>query len=179
MELISQADFAKAIKVSRARVGQAIKTGVLSQSLVKAKSKSGADKIKINLELGLKEWANNIDQSKQRDNSKQLETAQMQQTGKSEVGQSNYQKAKGVKEFYQAKIAEIDYQERAGKLVPVNKIKAEAFKMARNLRDTLMAIPEKTSAELVHMNDAREIQIYLKNIIADALRGLDDLNNVG
>lgn len=173
MPIVDAPTFAKKVGVSKQRVVDGIKSGLLSQN-VKIVKKGSRNSYEIDLEPALKEWADNIDPSKQRDTEKQNETRALNEGG----GQSNYQKSKAVKELYGAQLARLDFEERAGKLVPSAAVKAEAFKVARNVRDTLMGLPERVCAELAHMKEPREIAIYLRAQIADALKDLDGVGNV-
>lgn len=176
MPEVNMVEFAKALKVTKQRVAKGIKDGVLKQS-VRIEKRGGKNSYKIDLERGLKEWADNIDPAKQRDTAKQADTKAMAQGGDGTA--SNYQRAKAVKETFAAKLAQLEYEEKAGRLVPVAQVKAEAFKVARNVRDALMGLPERVSAELVNMKDAREIAIYLRAQLAESLKDLQEVQNVG
>lgn len=172
----SPTEFSKKIGVTRQRVLKAIQDGVLSESITSAKHGSKI-RYTIDEEKGLKEWADNIDPSKQREPEKAAETKELSK--KSGEGSSNYQKAKAMKEFYNAKLAELEFQEKAGKLVSSARVKAESFKIGRRVRDSLMSVPERVAAEIAAMDEPRSISIYLKEQIAAALKDLEDLNNVG
>lgn len=169
---ISTTDFAEKVGVSRQRVLDAIESGILQKS-VKKKPHGSSFRYSIDEGLGLQEWADNIDPAKQRDQSKQAATKEL-----SAEGNSNYKKAAALRMFYQAKLAEAEFQERVGKLVSADKVKAEVFKIGRRVRDSLFGVPERVAAEVAAMTEPREIAIYLKEQIADALKDLDDLNNV-
>lgn len=169
---ISTIEFAGRVGVSKQRILDAIDSGVLSASVSKKKHGSTV-RYRIKEETGLKEWADNIDPAKQRDQTKQAATKEL-----SGEGNSNYKKAAALRMFYQAKLAEAEFQERVGKLVSADKVKAEVFKIGRRVRDSLFGVPERVAAEVAAMTEPREIAIYLKGQIADALKDLDDLNNV-
>lgn len=170
---LSTGEFAERVGVSRQRILTAINSGVLVGSVTKTKKAKGFE-YTIDEESGLKEWAANIDPSKQRDPEKAAETRAMDKGGE----QSNYQKAKAAKEFFNAKIAELEFHERAGKLISADRVKAESFKIGRRVRDSLMSVPERVAAELATMTEPRAISIYLKEQIAAALKDLGDLNDV-
>lgn len=169
---LSTAEFGKKVGVSRQRILDAIESGVLKAS-VKKTPYGDSFHYRIEEEAGLKEWADNIDPAKQRDPAKQADTREL-----NGGGSSNYQKARAAREFYNAKLAELEFQEKAGKLVSADRVKAEAFKISRRVRDTLLGVPERVAAEVAAMDEPRSIAIYLKEQIADALKDLDDLNNV-
>lgn len=170
---LSTTEFAERVGVSRQRILTAINSGVLVTSVTKTMNGKKPE-YTIDEESGLKEWASNIDPSKQRDQDKAAATKDM---GGKEGG-GNYQKARAAKEFFNAKIAELEFHERAGKLISADRVKAESFKIGRRVRDSLMSVPERVAAELATMTEPREISIYLKEQIAAALKDLGDLNDV-
>lgn len=168
--VLSPEAFGAKVGVSKQRILEAIKAGLLSES-VRTGKKGERTVYLIDEGAGVKEWADNIDPSKQRDPDKQKATKEL-------VTDSNFKKAKAAKEFYGAKLAELDYNERAGKLVSADRVKAESFKIGRRVRDSLLGVPERVAAELATMDDPRAISIYLKEQLAAALKDLGDLNNV-
>lgn len=169
---LSTGEFAEKVGVSRQRILTAINSGVLVSSVTKTPKGKGFE-YTIDEASGLKEWASNIDPAKQRDPDKAAGTKEM---AKGE--NSNFQKARAHKEFYNAKIAELDFNERAGRLVSADRVKAESFKIGRRVRDSLMSVPERVAAELATMTEPRAISIYLKEQLAGALKDLGDLNDV-
>lgn len=173
---LSTIEFGKKVGVTKQRILKAIEDGVLSTSVSKSKHGDGF-RYSIDEEKGLKEWADNIDPTKQRDPEKAAETKELSKKG--EGSASNYQKAKAMKEFYNAKLAELEFQEKAGKLVSSARVKAESFKIGRRVRDSIMGVPERVAAEVAAMDEPRLISIYLKEQLAAALKDLEDLNNVG
>jgi hypothetical protein len=80
--------------------------------------------------------------------------------------------AAAVLKTYQARLAKLDFEEKAGKLVSAEEVKMDAFKTARSVRDAMMAIPAKISAELagetnpftIHRALEKEIRIALENL---------------
>lgn len=168
-------EFAKKVGVSRQRVADGIKTGILAAS-VKKKKKGTKTFYEIDLEAGLKEWAANIDPAKQRDNDKQAATREL--NGGAGTSSSNFQRAKAVRETFAAKLAQLEYEEKSGKLVPADKVRAEAFKISRRVRDSIMGLPERVAAELATMTEPREISVYLRSMLADTLKDLGDINHV-
>ena len=173
--ILSVPEFAKLVEVSRQRILKAIETGVLSNSITIDKS-TKRKLYKVNEKKGLKEWEAHIDPAKKRDNGKQSETRDMD---KKENEPSAYQKSKAAREFFNAKIARLNYEERAGTLVDAEEVKKESYKIGRRVRDSMLGLPERVAAELANMKEPREIAVYLKEQIAGALKDLDNINNVG
>lgn len=86
----------------------------------------------------------------------------------------SYTKARTAREAYNAQLARLEYEERSGKLVNADEVKAEAFKLARTVRDAMMNIPDRISAELVGQTDARDIHALLSSEIRKAMESLID-----
>lgn len=70
---------------------------------------------------------------------------------------------------YKAKLAQLDFEERAGKLVSVQDVEREAFEAARQVRDTLLSVPQEVAGVLVTMKDEKEIAVFLRSKLKDAL----------
>ena len=68
-----------------------------------------------------------------------------------------------------AKIAQVDYEERIGQLVPVAQVKKDTFALARITRDALLAIPDRLASELSGITDQFEIHAKLTAEIKQAL----------
>jgi len=173
--LLSVPAFATLVGVSRQRILKAIETGVLSNSITIDKS-TKRKLYKVHEKKGLKEWEAHIDPAKKRDNTKQAEAREL---NNKENEPSAYQKSKAAREFFNAKIARLNYEERAGTLVDAEHVKKESFRVGRRVRDSMLGLPERLAAELANMTNPREISVYLKEQIAGALKDLDSINNVG
>lgn len=86
----------------------------------------------------------------------------------------SYTKARTAREAYNAQLARLEYEERSGKLVNADEVKAEAFRLARTVRDAMMNIPDRVSAELAGEMDARNIHALLTDEIRKAMESLID-----
>lgn len=84
-------------------------------------------------------------------------------------GHASFAKFRSAREAYQAKLAQLDYEERAGKLVRKEDIEREAYDAARLIRDRFLAVPQEIAGTLVGMTDEKEIIQYLRGKIRDAL----------
>lgn len=84
-------------------------------------------------------------------------------------GHTSFAKFRSAREAYQAKLAQLDYEERAAKLVRKEDIEREAYDAARLIRDRFLAVPQEIAGTLVGMTDEREIIQYLRAKIRDAL----------
>lgn len=78
------------------------------------------------------------------------------------------------KEHYQAELAKLQVSQQRDELVSTEKVKAEAFKAARTVRDALMALPDRLAAQLAGSSDARICHTLLTEELRVALRSLAD-----
>lgn len=73
------------------------------------------------------------------------------------------------KEAYGARIEKLNHDKAAGLLVEVAKVKRDAFKLARSVRDAMLNIPDRLAAELAAQTDATRIHQRLTEEIRQAL----------
>lgn len=64
-----------------------------------------------------------------------------------------------------------------GELVEKAEVDRQAFDCARIVRDRLMALPQEMAGTLVSMTDEKDIQLFLRNKIRDAL--MEAVGDVG
>lgn len=70
---------------------------------------------------------------------------------------------------YKAKLAKIKYEELEKTLIPADKAKSQMYEMARAIRDSLIELPDRISAEFAAIRDERKISIRLDEEIRIAL----------
>jgi hypothetical protein len=51
------------------------------------------------------------------------------------LGVADFGKARAEREYYQARLAQIEYEERVGRLLPKDEVQAAAFNTYRQYRD--------------------------------------------
>ncbi len=76
------------------------------------------------------------------------------------------------REHYQAERARIAALKDREEVVPANQVKAEAVRLARQVRDLLLIIPGRNAAVVAAMSDPVEVQTLLEREIENALKGL-------
>jgi hypothetical protein len=87
-------------------------------------------------------------------------------------GGPNYAQSRAIREAYQARLAKLDFEERSGKLVEVDKVKADAFKVGRTIRDSLLNLPDRIAHELAHETDPAAVHQRLAAEIRQVLEAL-------
>lgn len=141
---------AKAVRKSRASVRKAIRDGRVPDGAVHRNS--GSQIVAVNLDAVRAAFDGNSDPAQQ-----------LKQLGAAPRG-SRYMDARTKREEFQSKLAEIDLQQRLGKMVEVDAVRAEFFAIRRRLRDRLVeALPSRVASQLASMTDARAIEKLLRD----------------
>lgn len=76
------------------------------------------------------------------------------------------------KEHYRAELARLELEERIGKLVDKEKVEAEAFRVGRLVRDSMLNIPSRLAGILAAETDQRRVHDLLEKEIRQALEAL-------
>lgn len=79
------------------------------------------------------------------------------------------------KEVANAKMAELKLATAQGLYIETAKVKAEGFKLARTVRDAMLNIPDRVSAEFAGIQNAAEIHMRLTDELRMALQQLADM----
>ena len=87
-------------------------------------------------------------------------------------GPVTYGQSRAIKEAYQAKLARLDYEQKAGKLVNADKVRVESFQRARHLRDRVLGVSRRVAIVLADETDAHTIEQILDKEIRQALEEL-------
>lgn len=78
---------------------------------------------------------------------------------------ASYAQARAIKEAYEARLKKLDYDERSGKLIPADKVKADCFKAAVVVKEALLNMPPRIAAELASLSDPFEVERILRQEI--------------
>lgn len=82
--------------------------------------------------------------------------------------------SKQVKAAYDAKMAELEYKERNGEMGRIEDMKREAFGLAKQIREGVLGIVPRVSADLAAISDQFEVERRLEGELLVALRSLAD-----
>lgn len=80
--------------------------------------------------------------------------------------------SKTLQAAYQARLAQIEYEEKSGKLVDAGKVQKDAFKTARVTRDAILAVPDRVAAQFAGMTDSFAIHAALTNELRGAIEAV-------
>ena len=162
-ELISIREFGRRLQVSYAVAQRAVKRGRISMEGEGRDAKVVWPKAKTEFEA-------RRDLTKVRKGNAGKHDININNPGHSANGNGavpNLWDAKARKEDYLAKIRELDYLERMGKLVDAKVVEDAAFQKAREIRDAFLIIPDRIAAILAKESDpARCHEIMTKEIEA-------------
>jgi hypothetical protein len=89
-------------------------------------------------------------------------------------GGPSYAEARRAREVYRAERERIELMKEKGELVLAADVKQEASRLARQVRDLLLIIPNRLAAKLAGMTDQDQVRSELQGEIESALRGLAD-----
>jgi hypothetical protein len=81
-----------------------------------------------------------------------------------------YLRARAVKESFAARTAQLEYEERAGKLIPAARAAEYAATFSAIVKDGLMAMPDRLSPMLAAVDDEKAIHRMLVAEVSAALR---------
>ena len=88
------------------------------------------------------------------------------------LGTPDYNTSRAIREAYAARTARLEYEEMAGKLVDADKVRAEAFKLGRTVRDAILNIAERVAAQVAAEPDPHKCYVILTKELNDALSAL-------
>lgn len=102
-------------------------------------------------------------------------------TGAAEKKTTAFQKARSVRETFNAKMAELNFRKAAGALVPAEEVKQVFFEIGKIAQQNMMNIPARVSAILAAETDEKKIGDILMDEIIKALDGIAnaDLSRLG
>ena len=73
----------------------------------------------------------------------------------------DFASARTMREAFRAKMAKMEYEEKAGKLTDASKVREDAFRAGRIIRDALLGIPDRLADILAAEQDPRQVRQLL------------------
>lgn len=184
-QYITPTAYARLRGVSKTAVQKAIKTGRLKKSI--GYSPSGLPL--VNPALANKEWVSNAVSVNFNHPpaapAKAKATAKKPKPQKEIVseppedaagggGGNSIVASRAVREVYQARLAKMTYEEKTGKLIDASTVRNQAFRLARTVRDSILNVPDRISAELFGMDSVAELHERLTEELRQALESLQN-----
>ena len=93
-----------------------------------------------------------------------------------------YQKSRMMKTTYDAMLKKLEYEERAGKLIPRVQVESDVFAASRTARDHLLMIPKRVAPRIISLKNISDIEYILSQEITNSLTSLCNIlkrNNKG
>jgi len=87
---------------------------------------------------------------------------------------TTYAQARLADMVFRAKLRRLEFETRSGKLIPADEVKVQWFKLGRQIRDKLLAVPAKLAPQLAALADMRGVRELLDVEIEAILRALQD-----
>lgn len=159
--LMTQAEYARYRKVNRSYINRLAKRGILimrGKLVDVAASDAVLDDRPVDVEP-----------------SSPVNTGQQRSPGEA-VGAapSSFAQARTAEMIYKAKLRKLEFETKSGKLVGTDEVKAQWFRLARQVRDKLLAVPAKLAPQLAALTDVRQVRELLDGEIEGILKGLQD-----
>src|SRR5262249_34692451 len=85
---------------------------------------------------------------------------------------SSYAASRAAREAYLARLAKLEFEERSGKLVDADQVRAEIFALGRRLREAFIGLPVRGAPLLVGRADQAEVHAVLTQEIMPCLAEL-------
>ena len=85
---------------------------------------------------------------------------------------ASYAGSRAAREAYMARLAKLEFEQRSGKLVDADGVRAQAFAVGRRVRDSLLGMPDRLAPILAGNSDASVIHRMLTDAITQSLAEL-------
>ena len=85
---------------------------------------------------------------------------------------SSYAASRAAREAYLARLAKLDFEQRSGKLVDADEVRAQIFGLGRRLRDALLGLPDRLAPVLAGQADQAAVHRLLTEEIMVCLAEL-------
>ena len=155
MPQINQNQLAEILGVSPGRLATVRKTGRLDGTFVQGKNKV----VFYDQDAAVAAWNGEIDNCSTRINGSEREIP-------------SFNESRAKSEHFRAELARLDLEQKEEKLCEVEKVKREAFSMARSVRDALNSIPDRVSNQFAAETDPVVIHQTLGEELRKALERL-------
>jgi len=87
---------------------------------------------------------------------------------------TSFAQARTAEMIFRARLRKLEYETKSAKLIPADEVKVVWFRLTRQIRDKLLAVPAKLAPQLVALGEVRQVRELLDTEIEAILRGLQD-----
>lgn len=167
MQYMNQTEYARHRGITQQRVSQLIHAGYLDGALKKI-----GGRFQIDPEKADKLLAENLDPARCKNSTEPDPAEQKQTIQNAGLTIVPLAEANKLRANYEAALKKLELEEKQGDLIPKVTVEKEAFEMARRVRDALLNIPNRISAELATITDQHMVSLKLTEEITQALEEL-------
>jgi len=172
----TQTEFAEHRGISQPRVSKMIRDKKIPHSCLKeisGRKLIDRDKADAALEQNLDRIYNPTKKTKQK--KPQLSHTEMETTAAvAKTNGMSLSDAQKIQAQYKAALLKLEFEEKSGKLIPANSVKEAAFNQGRIVRDAILNIPNRISAELASMTD---VYLVSEKLTMELIAALEELGN--
>ncbi len=86
----------------------------------------------------------------------------------------SFAQARTAEMVFRARLRKLEFETRSGTFLPADEVKVKWFTVARQIRDTLLAMPAKLAPQVAALGDMKEIRDLLDAEITAILRSLQE-----
>lgn len=141
MALMSQAEFARQQGFTKAYVTKLIKKGIVKLKNGTVDSAQAEQAMRANA-----------------DPVSLIRSGQATELAPAQPGAIDFVTARTMREAFRSKMAKLEYEEKSGTLTEAAKVKQDAFKAGRIIRDELLAIPDRLADVLAAEDDPTTVR---------------------
>jgi phage terminase Nu1 subunit (DNA packaging protein) len=173
-ELVPLREFGRMIGVSGEAVRKAVDSGrIPREAMGEIVLKTGKTRPAIkNVQIAISSWGANTNENHagQRGKVRADKAVEPEQREAKEsplpAGASGFAKAKAVRETFQAKLAQLEYEEKSGKLISTEKVRIAQFTQGQLIREAVLNMPDRIAAQLA-AELGREISAHVVRTVMD------------
>ena len=155
-------------EISLVGVVKAINSGRLAKSVTKLPN----GRYQIDPDLADQEWQMNTDSGKH-GKTRSFNAPPPALPTADEPGETlTYAEARAQHERFKSRLAELEVATIEGKLVNADEVKRESFRAARQVRDSLLNLPDRLAAELAA--ETNQFKVH-QRLVKEIRRALEDL----
>jgi hypothetical protein len=167
MPQITQRELANILGVSAPRLSQVKSTGRLDGTWT-----TRGRSVYYDQEAAIKAWNyENPNKPEAPSKATQQDTTRVPTT---ELDIPTFNESRAKTEYFRAEMARLDLEEKEEKLCDAEKVKREAFSMARSVRDAVNSIPDRVANQFAAETDSVVIHQTLSEELRKALERLTD-----
>jgi hypothetical protein len=160
---LSSKAYAKHRGCTQPAVLAAISSGRLHRSV-----KRHGNGYQIDVELADQEWSANTDSG----SGTPGHTSSQAQPAPDGDMPISYAEARAQHERFKARLAQLELEEREGKLVQADDVRRESYRAARLVRDALLNLPDRVAGELAA--ETNQFKVH-QRLVLEIRRALEDL----